>query len=245
MQVHDYPLKARHDDLPRAAPSRPAAPPGRLSSRRLNSWPRNRWFSLPALVLVPSLAISAAIVVTAPGSSALHVAPAWAWLLTGAQIAGMWLVGNSKPHGWLVGAAAQPAWITYAILSGQYGFIPGCAVSLVVQIWNFSRQTGSRPETASSRHLAHNLRSVTERTLRRPRHHGLWRQRSCIGARCLTGCKFPPNPVTGRRRRSSPDIRPALGQAELVRPTLLIGLRMEQRGPQPPDHLIAASRYRC
>jgi len=88
-------------------------------------------------------------VVTAPGSSALHVAPAWAWLLTGAQIAGMWLVGNSKPHGWLVGAVAQPAWITYAMLSGQYGFIPGCAVSLVVQIWNFSRQTESRPETAS------------------------------------------------------------------------------------------------
>ena len=138
MQVHDYPLKTRHDDLLRAAPSRPAAPPGRRSSRRLNSWPRSHWFSLPTLVLVPSLAISAAIVATAPGSSALHVAPAWAWLLTGAQIAGMWLVGNSKPHGWLVGAVAQPAWITYAILSGQYGFIPGCAVSLVVQTWNFS-----------------------------------------------------------------------------------------------------------
>lgn len=188
MQVHDHPLKARHDDLPQAAPSRPDAPPRRLSSCRLNSWPRSRWFSLPALVLVPSVAISAAIVVTAPGSSALHVAPAWAWLLTGAQIAGMWLVGNSKPHGWLVGAVAQPAWITYAILSGQYGFISGCAVSLVVQIWNFSRQTGSRPETASYRHLAHNLRSVTERTLRRPRYHGIWRQRSWIGAGCLRSC---------------------------------------------------------
>lgn len=172
MHIHDYPLKARHDDLLRAAPSGSAAPPERRSSRRLNSWPRSRWFSLPALVLVPSVAISAAIVVTAPGSSALHVAPAWAWLLTGAQITGMWLVGNSKPHGWLVGAVAQPAWITYAMLSGQYGFIPGCAISLVVQIWNFSRQTGSRPETASYRHLAHNLRSVTERAVRRPRHHG-------------------------------------------------------------------------
>jgi hypothetical protein len=182
MHIRDYPLKARHDDLLRAAPSRPAAPPGRRSSRRLNSWPRSRWFSLPTLVLVPSVAISAAIVVTAPGSSALHVAPAWAWLLTSAQIAGMWLVGNSKPHGWLVGAVAQPAWLTYAILSDQYGFIPGCAVSLVVQIWNFSRQTGSRPETTSYRHLAHNLRSVTERALRRPRHHGIWRQRFWIGA---------------------------------------------------------------
>lgn len=149
MHIHDYPLKALHDDLLRAAPSRPAAPPGRLSSRRLNSWPRSRWFSLPALVLVPSVAISAAIVVTAPGSSALHVAPAWAWLLTGAQIAGMWLVGNSKPHGWLVGAVAQPAWITYAILSDQYGFIPGCAVSLVVQIWNFSRQDLARKPPAT------------------------------------------------------------------------------------------------
>ena len=119
---------------------------------------------IPVQVFAPSLAISAAILATAQGHSPLHVAPAWAWVLTMAQIAGMWMVGKAKPHGWIVGAAAQPGWITYAILSGQYGFIPGCAVSLIVQILNFSRrEVAFNHEAGSDRRIARSLRSVIDR----------------------------------------------------------------------------------
>lgn len=39
----------------------------------------------------------------------------------------------------MLGASAQPPWIVYALLTRQFGFIPGCVVSGAVQAYSFLR----------------------------------------------------------------------------------------------------------
>ena len=68
----------------------------------------------------------------------------WAWILTGLQVAALWAAGCRKGWAWLLGAGVQPVWITYALLTGQLGFVPGCLVSIAVQVRNFL-QSGSDP----------------------------------------------------------------------------------------------------
>jgi hypothetical protein len=85
------------------------------------------------------------ILLTSRSSTAsLGVPPAWAWLLTGTQLLGLWVAGHQRPSGWLIGFVVQPAWIVYALLSGQLGFVPGCAVSAGVHLATFMRQRRER-----------------------------------------------------------------------------------------------------
>lgn len=63
----------------------------------------------------------------------------WAWLLTTMQVTGMWALGKSRPWGWLLGTAAQPVWIAYAVVTSQLGFVPGCLISTVVQLGGYRR----------------------------------------------------------------------------------------------------------
>lgn len=96
------------------------------------------------LQLIGSLGLSAGLTLTLLLSSStaetrLGVPQYWPWLLTGLQVLALWAAGAQHRSGWLLGAAAQPPWIAYAILSGQLGFIPGCAVSAVVQVHAFLR----------------------------------------------------------------------------------------------------------
>jgi hypothetical protein len=70
-------------------------------------------------------------------------------LLTGLQVLALWGAGTKRWWGWLLGAAVQPPWIAYALLTSQLGFIPGCVISAVVQTHNFLRgrsnaRSGSR-----------------------------------------------------------------------------------------------------
>lgn len=83
--------------------------------------------SLCALILVSSL----------PVETRLGAPTWWAWVLTGLQVVALWAAGRRHWWAWLLGAGVQPAWITYAALTGQYGFIPGCAISGAVQLNNF------------------------------------------------------------------------------------------------------------
>ncbi len=72
-----------------------------------------------------SLILSIALAATAWQSEARLGAPEyWAWLLTGLQVAAMWFAGSGRSQGWLLGAAVQPAWITYALLTGQIRIHP-------------------------------------------------------------------------------------------------------------------------
>jgi hypothetical protein len=56
----------------------------------------------------------------------------WSWVLTGMGLVGLWLAGQKNVWGWAVGLAAQPFWITYAVVTDQYGFVvSGLAYGLV------------------------------------------------------------------------------------------------------------------
>ena len=63
----------------------------------------------------------------------------WSWVLTGLQVFALWGAGTKRRSAWLLGAAVQPPWIAYALLTGQLGFIPGCLISGFVQTYSFLR----------------------------------------------------------------------------------------------------------
>jgi hypothetical protein len=52
----------------------------------------------------------------------------------------LWSAGRGWWWGWLLGGTVQVPWIAYALATGQIGFIPGCAVSALVQILAFMRK---------------------------------------------------------------------------------------------------------
>lgn len=107
--------------------------------------------------LVAGCLVSAAVVLSA------HLAPAsplgapgwWAWLLTGTQIVALWAAGTSRRWGWILGAAVQLPWIAYAVLTHQFGFIPGCAVSAAVQTASFVRSPRPPARSNSGRNASH------------------------------------------------------------------------------------------
>lgn len=47
----------------------------------------------------------------------------WSWLLASVGILGIYLAGRRKASGWLVGIFAQLLWISYAIVTRQWGFL--------------------------------------------------------------------------------------------------------------------------
>ena len=91
---------------------------------------------LSAAVAAPVL--SAVVVITAGRTDGPLGAPSyWPWLLTGLQVLALWSAGTGRWWGWLLGGAVQLPWIAYALVTAQLGFIPGCAVSAVVQTHSF------------------------------------------------------------------------------------------------------------
>lgn len=80
----------------------------------------------------------------------------WAWVLTGLQVVALWAAGRRRWWAWLLGAGVQPVWIVYAVLTSQYGFVPGCVISAAVQLHNFvadrdtDRPSGSSPSKSRS-----------------------------------------------------------------------------------------------
>lgn len=98
-----------------------------------------------------SLAGSAAVVASAWSSVSRIGAPSyWPWLLTGLQVLALWSAGSKRWWGWLFGAAVQPPWIAYALVTGQFGFIPGCAISAAVQAYSFARWNGLVPSATGA-----------------------------------------------------------------------------------------------
>jgi hypothetical protein len=88
---------------------------------------------------VTASALSALVLITAAGTDADLGAPRYRpWVLTGLQVLGLWSAGSGRWWGWLVGATVQLPWIACAVVTGQLGFIPGCAFSAVVQAHSFA-----------------------------------------------------------------------------------------------------------
>lgn len=138
-----------------------------------NAWARAR--GAVAAWLLAGSAVSTAVVLSA------HLAPAsplgapgwWSWLLTGTQIVALWAAGTSRSWGWILGAAVQLPWIAYAVLTDQFGFIPGCAVSAVVQTASFVRHRADVPRRAVGASHAYERPSRVVETFRRTKHgHG-------------------------------------------------------------------------
>jgi drug/metabolite transporter superfamily protein YnfA len=47
----------------------------------------------------------------------------WSYILAAVGIFGLWLSGRKDYRGWFVGLGAQILWVTYALVTVQYGFI--------------------------------------------------------------------------------------------------------------------------
>lgn len=83
------------------------------------------------------------VTITAEGATHRLGAPSyWPWVLTGLQVTALWGAGAAYWWGWPLGAAMQPPWIAYAVVTGQLGFVPGCLVSCAVQTVTVLRGTG-------------------------------------------------------------------------------------------------------
>ena len=99
--------------------------------------PKTRHIALSALGVT---SIVACIVATSTGDSSPLGAPAyWAWVLTGLQVMALRIAASGNPAGWLFGASIQLPWITYAFVTAQFGFVPGCLVSAAVQAHGYLR----------------------------------------------------------------------------------------------------------
>jgi hypothetical protein len=97
--------------------------------------------------LVGAVALAIAVIVSAwRDESGLGAPGMWPWLLTGLQVLALWSAGRGWWWGWLLGGLVQVPWIAYALMTGQIGFIPGCAVSTLVQFFAFTRNQLSTNE---------------------------------------------------------------------------------------------------
>jgi hypothetical protein len=88
--------------------------------------------------VLASLGMSIALIASSTrDDSALGASALWPWLLTGLQVLSLWAAGRRNWWAWLLGGSVQLPWIAYAVMTGQVGFIPGCAVSASVQTYSF------------------------------------------------------------------------------------------------------------
>lgn len=98
-----------------------------------------------ATSVVLLIVLAAGMLLVEPGG-ALGVNQAWVWVMTAWQIIALAAVGRGWHGGWLHGASVQACWITYAFATTQYGFVPGSALSIIVQVYSFISATKSKPD---------------------------------------------------------------------------------------------------
>jgi hypothetical protein len=72
----------------------------------------------------------------------------WSIALAAIGILGIYLAGSKNLLGWLVSFAAQAAWIVFALVSGQYGFILSALAYRWVYGRNYLRWRRERIEAA-------------------------------------------------------------------------------------------------
>lgn len=59
------------------------------------------------------------------------------WCLAPFGLLGMWVVGLKRRWGWVLSMATQSLWATYAIGTGQYGFLIGTCSYFAVYLRNW------------------------------------------------------------------------------------------------------------
>lgn len=68
----------------------------------------------------------------------------WSWLLTAVGVTGFVLAGRKVWWAWYVNIGCQVLWVTYAVVTEQWGFIAASAVYTVVFTQNAIRWTRER-----------------------------------------------------------------------------------------------------
>ena len=61
----------------------------------------------------------------------------WSWVLAVLGITGIFLVGRKTIWGWLVLCANEILWVTYALITKQYGFIAMAVAYVLVYLKSF------------------------------------------------------------------------------------------------------------
>jgi hypothetical protein len=61
----------------------------------------------------------------------------WSWILAVLGITGIFLVGRKTIWGWLVLCANEILWVTYAIVTKQYGFIAMAIAYVLVYLKSY------------------------------------------------------------------------------------------------------------
>lgn len=63
----------------------------------------------------------------------------WSYLLAAGGVFGLWLAGRKNWWGWAVSLAMQVAWITYAVVTAQWGFILSALAYSAVYLVNLTK----------------------------------------------------------------------------------------------------------
>ena len=60
----------------------------------------------------------------------------WSWVLTAIGLAGFWLAGRKVWWAWYVNIANQILWISYSVITQQWGFLVGAGFYTIVFVKN-------------------------------------------------------------------------------------------------------------
>jgi hypothetical protein len=61
----------------------------------------------------------------------------WSWILAVLGITGIFLVGRKTIWGWLILCANEILWVTYALVTKQYGFIAMAIAYVLVYLKSY------------------------------------------------------------------------------------------------------------
>lgn len=73
----------------------------------------------------------------------------WSWLLAVIGVTGIYFVGRKTIWGWIVLCFNEVLWITYALITKQYGFIFSAIAYAAVYIKSFIHWRRDEPEEES------------------------------------------------------------------------------------------------
>lgn len=74
----------------------------------------------------------------------------WSWILTAVGLTGFYFVGKKKWWAWWINIGCQVLWITYAIVTQQWGFIVASVAYTIVFAhnlieWRVGGTDGTKP----------------------------------------------------------------------------------------------------
>lgn len=84
--------------------------------------------------------------------TAEHLNQLWSWLLSAVGVTGLYLAGRRRRIGWAIGLAAQLLWVTYAIVTVQWGFIAAAFAYGAVNLRNFLAWKDTGPDHQQPAH---------------------------------------------------------------------------------------------